>query len=97
MNNEKHPLINVFEACIEQVATGKGNQRHGNGREFLGQPWVELAETYGVGFLYGQGGKKLREAMKITDANAKNRELFGAINYIAMGIIYESLTQKTKE
>ena len=45
--SDRHPLQAVFDRCIEQAASGKGEERHGHGREFYEQPWVELARTHG--------------------------------------------------
>lgn len=84
---EHHPLQAVFDRCIEQVTSGKGDERHGYGRGFYDQPWVELAQTHGVGFLTGQSEKKLKEAQSM-DLDAWEREMLGAIVYAAMAILY---------
>lgn len=84
---QHHPLQAVFDRCIEQVASGKGEERHGKGLEFFEQPWVDIARTHGIGFLTGQAEKKLREAQSM-DADAWEREMLGAINYAAKAILY---------
>jgi hypothetical protein len=87
-----HPLELIFEQAVKQASEGKGSERHGSKNDFLKQQWVTLAETHGVGFLTGQAQKKLTEA--VTNKTADNfdwyeRELLGAINYIAMAILKE--------
>lgn len=85
----QHPLQQVFNDGVQQAAGGKGNERHGDGKAFDEQPWVDLAEAFGSGFLFGQAAKKLREAQKLPTHEARRHERLGAINYIAMGILFE--------
>lgn len=85
-----HPLQKVFDEVIEQVSKGKGEERHGNGREFMQQPWKDLCDTYGVGFAFGQAAKKLSESQGMT-GEARKRELLGAIAYLAIGVLYEDI------
>lgn len=91
----KHPLQQIFDMAVDQVASGKGAERHGNGKPFLDQRWVHLADTYGVGFLFGQAGKKLEEAQAM-DGDRRQREILGAINYAAMGLLYQAATTTTE-
>lgn len=86
-----HPLSSVFKSAIEQTTDGKGMQRHGRDIPFLDQPWYEIANTHGIGFLSGQAEKKLREAMSNmgkSDNDWWEKEMLGAINYIAMAVLY---------
>ena len=85
---QNHPLQQVFDAVIEQVASGKGEERHGLGKDFMEQPWVKLCDVHGVGFATGQCGKKVEEGLTMTGA-ARRRELLGACAYLAMAILYE--------
>lgn len=85
-----HPLQKVFDDVIAQVANGKGEERHGNGKDFMKQPWYSLAETHGIGFLTGQAGKKLDEAQGMLDERWK-REMLGAIAYMTMAVIYNDM------
>jgi hypothetical protein len=82
-----HPLQSVFDAVIDQVANGKGAERHGGETPFLAQPWVHYAEQHGVGFLTGQAAKKLDESNRLS-GEAIERELLGAIAYAAMALLY---------
>ena len=85
-----HPLRAIYGAAIDQLTHGKGERHGGDATPFLQQPWIDLADTYGVGFLYGQSAKKAREAMG-KEGEARERELLGALNYLAMGILYEQI------
>ena len=58
-----HPLEVIFKKAVEQVASGKGNERHGDGGDFMIQPWVNITRLHGRGFLTGQAQKKLEEAV----------------------------------
>ena len=86
MNNAKKHLQPIFDAAIEQAASGKGNERHGFDKEFMDQQWVKFTERFGLGFLLGQANKKADEAMNL-DTEAARKELLGAINYLAMAYL----------
>lgn len=92
-----HPLQGVFDDCIEQAARGKGEERHGNGKSFMKQPWVDRTDTYGTGFLFGQAAKKLSEAQSLPTPEARLRERIGAINYIAIGILHDRINANPAE
>lgn len=88
----KHPLERIFALALEQATQGKGEERHGNGGDFVSQPWVGLARVHGTGFLTGQAQKKIMEA--VANKPESNylwyeREMLGAINYLAMALIYD--------
>lgn len=97
METKNHPLYDVFESAVAQVATGKGQERHGLGDEFFNQKWVRLAKIHGIGFLSGQAQKKLEEAMDYYNKCPPedfevawwNKEMLGAINYISMCLLYK--------
>lgn len=81
-------LIRVFEEALEQAQSGKGKERHvENNEAFDKQQICEIGRRLGYGFNLGQAVKKIYEVKKIKDTEAKIRELLGAINYIASGII----------
>jgi len=92
-----HPLQGVFDDCIDQAASGKGEERHGHGKPFMKQPWVTLGDTYGTGFLFGQAAKKLSEAQSLPTPEARLREHIGAINYIGMGILHDRINANPAE
>lgn len=86
-----HPLELVFNDAVAQAASGKGNERHGNGADFLEQPWVSLTEGFGIGGPMFQASKKLRESMKFYHAKEYDRferEVLGALNYAAMAVLH---------
>ena len=47
----------VLEQAYDQVARGKGKQRHGQAKEFHEQPWKLIADHVGPEFLIGQAIK----------------------------------------
>ena len=88
----------IFDEALDQINQGKGNERHGNGLEFIQQPWVSITDTHGIGFLTGQAQKKIMEAVKNKeDTNYLwyKREILGAINYLAMALLYEETKDDT--
>jgi len=91
-----HPLQQVFDLAIHQLTKGKGERHGGEAKPFLDQQWVSLADDYGVGGLFFQANKKLREAQG-KDGEARQRELLGALNYLAMGVLYEMAQSPTDQ
>lgn len=91
---EEHPLHGIFDQCIAQAVSGKGEERHGHGVEFMDQPWHELTNAFGLGGPLFQAAKKTREAVQWLGSSEEYRfkaELLGAINYIAMALLaYEN-------
>lgn len=91
---ENHPLYPVFIAAIEQCLNGKG-QRHGGGKTpFLDQPWKHYAKLHGRGFLTGHAAKKLEEAASTRNGEAFETEIFGAMAYLGMAVLFERETEK---
>lgn len=75
----------ALHKAIMQASGGKGQERHGgidNG------DWIVLARCHGIGFLLGQAHKKILEAPKLSP-DACERELYGAMVYIAFAIAWE--------
>jgi len=88
----------ALSVVIEQVTTGKGEERHGGGKSFMAQPWVALAKKHGVGFLTGQAEKKWIEAetsMIATDDARYVREVAGAIAYSLMALLWLTMPSGT--
>lgn len=77
------PLREVFDLALEQASSGKGAERHGNGKPFDRQPMMEISRMLGgpSGCFY-QAMKKTQEASRMEPEAAK-REILGAINYLA--------------
>lgn len=88
----KHPLARIFEEAVTQATRGKGNARHGMGRDsaiaenFFAQDWLAIAQRHGPGFLSGQAEKKLRESLAMPPAEARSERL-GVLVYVAMLIL----------
>ena len=81
-------LVKRFlQDALDQAQGGKGAERHGNGLPFDAQPMQQLIGLYGEGFALGQAAKKLQEATRM-DAEAAERELLGAIVYIAGALVH---------
>jgi hypothetical protein len=77
------PLSRVLDLALAQASSGKGAERHGNGKPFDQQPMMEISRMLGspVGCFY-QAMKKTQEASRMEPEAAK-REILGAINYLA--------------
>jgi hypothetical protein len=87
-----HPLELIFKDAVAQATGGKGERHGGDAVPFYKQQWVFQAKVHGSGFLTGQASKKLTEAVgrrRIDDLDdeAYERELLGAINYLAMALL----------
>lgn len=84
-------LARILKMAYGQASTGKGKERHANGRKFDDQPIMTIAKDHGLGYQTGQAEKKLKEAhtlLKIKGKDAAIRELLGVINYTAAAIAY---------
>lgn len=82
-------LHDILLEAYDQAARGKGAERHAGGQPFDKQPMQTISELFqtpdGMAF---QAVKKLREGLQLPTQDRKERELLGAINYIAGIIIY---------
>jgi hypothetical protein len=79
-------LATALKAAYAQAASGKGRDRHANGKSFSAQPIMEIGRMVGAGYQIGQAMKKGQEAMGMLSRNENDRaqaELLGAINYMA--------------
>lgn len=84
------PLNDVLRAAYQQAASGKGRDRHANGKPFLDQPIMEIGRMVGMGYQTGQAMKKAQEAGGMVQRgqhDAARAELLGAINYLAAAYI----------
>lgn len=80
-------LRKVLDDAIAQASSGKGHERHDNGRAFEEQTicWVNR-ELGSADFARGQACKKTLESARL-GPEAAEKELLGAINYLAAAII----------
>lgn len=84
------PLARVLTKAYMQAASGKGKERHANGKPFMTQPIMEIGRMVGPGYQTGQAMKKAQEAMGMLERGEDARaiaELLGAINYLAAAVI----------
>ena len=84
-------LFNVLTRALHQAQDGKGKERHAQpGQAFEDQPIIQIGRMVGMGFQNGQAIKKMVEAQGMLargDYNAAEREVLGAINYLAAVVI----------
>lgn len=78
-------LAEVLDRALEQAQSGKGKERHANGKPFDQQPIRTIGDDY-PGFLLGQATKKTLESRAMTPDRAE-RELLGAIVFTAAEIM----------
>jgi hypothetical protein len=88
-------LRRVLEAAYDQASMGKGKERHeGDGLAFIDQPMQAVSKLLntsdGLAF---QAIKKVTEQQGMKTFEQKERELLGAINYIAGIIVFEQNRQ----
>lgn len=77
-------LARVLGLALQQASKGKGAERHAQGQRFENQPMMEISRMLNgspIGCMY-QAIKKTQEASRM-DVDAAQRELLGAINYLA--------------
>lgn len=79
-------LRGILDEAYQQAASGKGKERHANGKPWNEQPIAKIGRMVGIGFNLGQVMKKAQEASRMDD-DAACRELLGAIVYAASAIM----------
>lgn len=90
-------LACVLQAAYEQAAVGKGAERHATGLPFDQQPMQTSSDLLGTDAgLAFQAIKKVREGSAFDEFERFERELLGAINYIAGMIIWRQRQQGAK-
>lgn len=87
----------IWQDVLLQVTKGKGQRHGGDTVPFLEQPWVHLAETFGVGFLLGQAAKKLQEAESVKEGQDYINEVIGAIVYTCMALHFTRSEENATE
>jgi hypothetical protein len=80
-------LGDILDEVYAQAAYGKGQERHANNKPWHAQPWVDITNAAGIGFLTGQALKKTTES-RAMDTGAACKEMLGAMHYLAMAIHY---------
>ena len=85
-------LAEVLMFALAQAQSGKGDERHNQyNQDFERQAWMVTRQAVGEGFTLGQAMKKIMEIREMVDDEQAERELLGAINYLAMEIIYRRI------
>lgn len=90
-------LATVLLAAYHQAASGKGKERHANDLPFHEQPMQQIARRRGLGFILGQADKKTEEAQGMLERGEREaweREILGAIVYLAGALIFVQDTKK---
>lgn len=90
MNADYDALVGILNAAFDQASSGKGKERHANGRPFDRQPIMEMGRMTGPGALSSQAMKKTQEALGMVsrgDYAEAERELLGAIIYAAAAVL----------
>lgn len=87
--DEKYTCLwNVLKQAFDQASSGKGQERHGNGKYFRDQPMFSIANMLGSNhFMIGQAVKKAQESTRM-DKDRAIKELLGSIVYMAGAVIY---------
>ena len=80
--DDYYSLRYVLKMALEQASVGKGKERHATDKPFDRQPMLEIGRMVGPGFCLGQAIKKAQESSRM-EPDAAQRELLGAINYLA--------------
>lgn len=82
-------LRDVLDAAYDQAAYGKGKKRHARNNPFHEQHMQSISRLLdsdaGMAF---QVVKKLTEGLDMADHDARERELLGAIVYLAGIVVY---------
>lgn len=90
VNADYYALAGILNAAFDQASSGKGKERHANGRPFDRQPIMEMGRMTGPSGPAFQAMKKTQEALGMVsrgDYAAAERELLGAIIYAAAAVL----------
>lgn len=77
-------LEDVLGGALDQAAVGKGRERHGEDGVPFGEQLIARLAPYP--FCVGQACKKAIESVRLSSDRAE-RELLGAINYLAAEVL----------
>ena len=89
LDEDYRSLAGVLVEAYHQAQSGKGKERHANGLAFENQPMQTISGMLDSdkGMAY-QACKKIVEATNMQSLPAFEREILGAINYLAGMIIF---------
>jgi hypothetical protein len=88
-------LAAVLRDAMAQATSGKGHERHARGNPFHEQHMQSISRLLGTerGMAF-QVIKKLTEGLDLPTHEARERELLGAINYLAGIVVYYRLNEE---
>jgi len=81
---EYEALWYINQKALARVISGKGKERHANGKQFIEQDICVFIREEGWGFAIGQARKKVNEARKMFANGEKSK----AINEVLDASIY---------
>ena len=89
LDEDYRSLAGILAEAYNQAQSGKGKERHANGLPFEDQPMQTISGMLDSdkGMAY-QACKKIVEATNMQSLPAFEREILGAINYLAGMIIF---------
>ena len=89
MDEDYRSLAGILVEAYNQAQSGKGKERHANDLPFVDQPMQAISHLLDSdkGMAY-QACKKIVEATNMQSLPAFEREILGAINYLAGMIIF---------
>lgn len=89
LDEDYRSLAGILVEAYHQAQSGKGKERHANGLAFEAQPMQAISGMLDSdkGMAY-QACKKIVEATNMQSLPAFEREILGAINYLAGMIIF---------
>lgn len=91
--------IEILHASATQLCSGKGDERHSESvtQDIEDQDTLAIARALGTDLgLDQQIFKKIKESNRMS-GNTKLRELYGALNYVALKIYYHTHINKSKD
>ena len=95
LDEDYRSLAGILVEAYQQAQSGKGKERHANGLPFEDQPMQAISGMLDSdkGMAY-QACKKIVEATNMQSLPAFEREILGAINYLAGMIIFNRNSAK---
>ena len=95
LDEDYRSLAGILVEAYHQAQSGKGKERHANGLAFEAQPMQAISGMLDSdkGMAY-QACKKIVEATNMQSLPAFEREILGAINYLAGMIIFNRNSAK---
>lgn len=84
---QPHPLQLVFDKCVAHAIEASP-------KAFCDQYWVDLAEQFGVGLLYGEAAQLLMKSQRAAPEE-RMLDMIEVINHVAKGVLFEKAGQES--